>query len=182
LCLRPKPFFFSNKTAAFSFFCFSLHHLLLSKQVPLPPCSKAINPLLSCENPGSPKYLFKIVSKEAPLGLTCLVKVACPQFDLSDQVLYLGSYKYWLHPIHTIKRPKISISTCAEYPMLYDKTVLIKPASHPNPSLRTTQTFSTLQLINWSSNKEINASMPTGRVLLLPLQYFFLSLSFLFCQ
>jgi hypothetical protein len=36
--------------------------------------------------------------------------------------------------------------------------------SHPSPSLRTAQTFSALQLINWSLNKEINASVQTGKI------------------
>jgi hypothetical protein len=67
---------------------------------------------------------------------------ACLQFDLSGKVLYLRPYEYWSHFIHTIKGLEIGISKCTEYPMLCDKAVLIKPASHPTPSLRTAQIFS----------------------------------------
>jgi hypothetical protein len=99
------------------------------------------------------------VSKGVILRLVWLKKRAvCSQFDLSVKVLYLRPNEYWLHLIHTIKGLEISLSICTEYTMLYDKAVLIKPASHPNPSLRTAQIFPDLQLLNWSLNKEMNVS------------------------
>jgi hypothetical protein len=55
---------------------------------------------------------------------------------------------------------EISVSTCTEYPILY-KAELIKPTSHLGPSLKTAQIFPALQFINWSLNKEVNASMST---------------------
>jgi hypothetical protein len=73
-------------------------------------------------------------------------KEVCPQFDLSGQVLTVSLY-YWSHQIHTIKDLEISISTYAEYPICA-KAVLIKPASHLSPNLRTAQIFPDLKFTN----------------------------------
>jgi hypothetical protein len=65
--------------------------------------------------------------------------------------------------------------------------LLIKPDSHPSPSLRTAQILLTLQITNWSLNKKIYASMPPGRSpQLFLLQCFlflfpFLSIKFCYC-
>jgi hypothetical protein len=59
--------------------------------------------------------------------------------------------------MHTIKNLGISKSTCAECPMLYTKTLSIKPVNHPISSCKNHPDFSfslPLKLINFPLNKD----------------------------
>jgi hypothetical protein len=86
------------------------------------------------------------MSKEAPLRWICWLQGSLPQFELSGKVFYLRLHEHWSHLIHRIK----GISTHTGYPLLRGKAAVSTPASHPSPSLRTAQIFSTLQLTNWA--------------------------------
>jgi hypothetical protein len=75
----------------------------------------------------------------------------------NGNAVYLRLHEYWLHLIHTIKSLGISKSTWAEYPILYNKTLPIKPINYPSSSCKDCLDFPhhfPLQLMNYPLNKD----------------------------
>jgi hypothetical protein len=80
--------------------------------------------------------------KLTPIGLWGLRRHSTVfLIDFFNYFAYLTSHEYYLHFMYIIKGLGISISTCLEC-LIYNKTLLIKPASHPITSCKDCPDFS----------------------------------------
>jgi hypothetical protein len=62
--------------------------------------------------------------------------------DLCGYFPYLKPHECDLHLKHAIKDPRISINTYAEYPMLYNNILSVKPCNGPTLSCKDHLDFS----------------------------------------
>jgi hypothetical protein len=121
----------------------------------IPPCPHPSTTLehLSCKIPFNFIFLYRYKFPKrqglVQTGKWCVLFKGKFVFNLTCQAkpsLYLRPYEYWSHFIHIIKNLRISISTCTECSMSYNKTLSInlsvKPVHRPSLSCKDSPNFS----------------------------------------